>query len=425
MTARRSLMVTTAVPFLLAACAGGMEAPEPSPVPPPGSSVLAFLDPGARDLPMGATVEGTLNEQDYTLPSGQRIDAWRLQGTADAFVSIDLTSDAFDAFLRVLGPGLDDDLIDDDSGGGCNARISFSFPETARYLVIAQALGPEGMGPYTLRTGTDVEPPLDSPCNVNRIRLRDLLSAAPRGTLGPDDVAESRLNVSPDMGDTSAGEVWELRAAPGTTVTVDLRSDAFDAYLYVDGPGLDALLEDDDGGGQCHSRITFDVTSTDPYTIVASGLDPGAEGPYTLITSTDPGPPVPGDCGGGGGAALDLDAVPLQDAVLTVPGAIDDALADGDYTLPDESYTRGYEVDGPAGACVVLDLTSDAFDTLLFVTLPGYDDPLSDDDSGDDTNSRLQVTLPAEGAARAYVNSFGSGSTGPFRLAARTCDNGG
>lgn len=423
-TVRRSPIVTLAVATgLLAACAGGMEEAPPAPLPPPGSSVLAFLDPGARDLPMGATVEGTLDEADYTLPSGQRIDAWRLQGTAGSFVSIDLTSDAFDTFLRVLGPGLDGDLTDDDSGGGCNARISFTFPETGRYLVIARALGPEEMGPYTLRAGADVAPPLDSPCNVNRLRLHDVLDSAPRGTLGPDQVVESRLNVSPGMGDASTGEVWELRAAPGTTVTVDLRSDAFDAYLYLDGPGLESLLEDDDSGGQCDSRITFDVTAAEPYTIVASGLDPAASGPYTLITSTDPDPPVPGDCGGGAG--LDLGAVPLEDVVLAVPGSIESDLEADDYTLPDDSHVRGYEVEGPAGACVVLDLMSDAFDTMLFVALPGYDDPISDDDGGDDTNSRLQVTLPADGAATVFVNSFGSGATGPFRLTARTCDGGG
>lgn len=414
-----------ALAFFLTACAGGMEPPPSAPatLPPPGSSILAFIDPGDRELAVGEAVEGALSADDYTLTDGRRIEVWRLAGAAGDFVSVDLVSNAFDAFLHVVGPGLDGSLTDDDSGGGCNARVSFTFPESADYLVVAQALSMEGTGPYTLRANASVAEPVDAPCDVNRIRLRDVMAGEPRGTLGPDEATESRLVWDATMEAMGiSGDVWELVARPGTTVTIDLRSDAFDAYMYVDGPGLESLLEDDDSGGQCHSRVTVDITSSEPYTIVASGLDPAAEGRYTLITSTDPEPPVPGDCGGMGGA-LALENVALEETTLTVPGVIEDNLSFGDHVLADDSYVRGYGLEGPAGACVVLELSSDEFDTVLMVMLPGFDDPMSDDDGGEGTNSRMRITLPA-GPAQVYATSFGSGVTGPFRLAARPCDGG-
>ncbi len=403
-----------AVVLVAGACAPAMEAPS---FPPPGSSVLAFLEPVSRELTLETEARGALSSEDYTLPEGPPVQAWHIQGTAGEFVSIDLVSEEFDAFLRVLGPGLDEPLTNDDGAGGCNARVSFSYPETGRYLVVAQALY-DGTGTYTLRASTTVAPPLEMACDPGLMRMRPLLEAPPLAVLGPDDSADGVLRA--DLAsDAPTGDTWAVRAEPGTEVTVDLRSDVFDGYLHLTGPGIDGLLEDDDGGGRCHARITFQATSAEPYTVIAGGLDPSQEGPYTLTTSTDPGPPVFGSCGGYGGP--DLGAVPIQGTALTVPGTIEDALRADDPTLPDGSHIRGYEVDGPAGACVQVDVMSDTFDTMLMVTLSGRDDVGTDDDGGDGTNSMTQFILPEDGPARVYVTSFGSDATGPFVLSASAC----
>ena len=85
-------------------------------------------------------------------------------------------------------------------------------------------------------------------------------------------------------------DAWELTAPVGSSVTIDLRSDAFDSYLYVVGPGLGETLMDDDSGGACHARINFTILENGPYRVVASSMSPRATGTYTL-TAHDVAPP--------------------------------------------------------------------------------------------------------------------------------------
>jgi serine protease Do len=69
-----------------------------------------------------------------------------------------------------------------------------------------------------------------------------------------------------------------------------------------------------------------------------------------------------------------------------------------------------------AGQRVTIDLMSDDFDTYLYVTGPGLEEPLSDDDGGDDTDSSLVVTFPQTGTYRIVPSSFGSDGSGDFTL---------
>src|SRR2546426_12164840 len=57
---------------------------------------------------------------------------WRLGAThAGETVTIDLVSDVFDAYVFLLGPGLERERPqDDDSGGSCNARLTARLPQT-------------------------------------------------------------------------------------------------------------------------------------------------------------------------------------------------------------------------------------------------------------------------------------------------------
>ena len=75
------------------------------------------------------------------------MQAWALAGDS---VRIDLTSDDFDSYLFVAGPGLEEPLTDDDGGEGLNSHIGISFPANGVYFVVASSLGGE-VGAYRLR----------------------------------------------------------------------------------------------------------------------------------------------------------------------------------------------------------------------------------------------------------------------------------
>src|SRR5437879_4905086 len=69
-------------------------------------------------ISVGATIHDSLARRDVLLTAESTYaQEWRLAGTTGQIVTIDLASEAFDAFVFLLGPGLEKPLQDDDSGG--------------------------------------------------------------------------------------------------------------------------------------------------------------------------------------------------------------------------------------------------------------------------------------------------------------------
>lgn len=77
-----------------------------------------------------------------------------------------------------------------------------------------------------------------------------------------------------------------------------------------------------------------------------------------------------------------------------------------------------YEMWVDAGRQDIFDLTSDDFDTFLFVELPGQS-RRSDDDGGNGSDSRETVRAGRDGVARIGASSYRGRSTGTFRLSVR------
>ncbi|MEQ1856720.1 MAG: hypothetical protein ABL963_09625 [Longimicrobiales bacterium] len=87
---------------------------------------------------------------------------------------------------------------------------------------------------------------------------------------------------------------YALIGRAGSSVTVDLVSDEFDAVLYL--VGSFQLTEDDDGAGACNARIeiTFPVDGT--YLLRASSYRRNEAGAYTLHVTDRPAPPSEATC---------------------------------------------------------------------------------------------------------------------------------
>lgn len=101
-------------------------------------------------LDPGVAVSGALSHGDPKLDDGSYYDLYQFDVRAGAEYTVELRSDAFDAYLAAGQGGDVMEWLDDDGGGGTDARLTFTAPSSGRYVVRANSLL-EGMtGPYTL-----------------------------------------------------------------------------------------------------------------------------------------------------------------------------------------------------------------------------------------------------------------------------------
>jgi hypothetical protein len=89
--------------------------------------------------------------------------------------------------------------------------------------------------------------------------------------------------------ESTYAQQWRLRGRAGQTVTIDLASGAFDAYVFLLGPGFEgAPPQDDDSGGHCNARISVRLPRTGDYFIVVTSSERFATGPFTLSVAAGP-----------------------------------------------------------------------------------------------------------------------------------------
>ncbi|NNF27480.1 MAG: hypothetical protein HKN73_09690 [Gemmatimonadetes bacterium] len=207
-------------------------------------------------------------------------------------------------------------------------------------------------------------------------------------------------------------EAWSLTGETGQTVTIDLVSDAFDAMLYVTGPGLPESLYDDDSGGACHARITLTLLEPGSFHVVASSTTADT-GTFRLITSARPTAPLDFACG-------QVDPAVLMDlpteGTLEVGSAATGRLDFNSATVLDGRHLAAWEIQGEAGEGVTVTMSSGDFDSYLYAFGPGMPQLQTDDDSGGDVNAQLTVRFTQSGRYVIGASSLGAGSTGNYSL---------
>ncbi|WP_332658166.1 caspase family protein [Brevundimonas sp.] len=196
----------------------------------------------------------------------------------------------------------------------------------------------------------------------------------------------------------------------GQTYELTLSSSAFDPYLLVRGPG--GLSEDNDDDpaarGSQDSRLRFTAPADGQVEVSATSYQPGETGAYTLTL---------------GGAAARPAASPAATAAsggaVRVGQTLDGRLGAGDRQLEGGEYMNSYVLRGRRGQTLDLRLTSTSFDPYVAISGPGDFSAFNDDDPAvaDGRNSRLVVTLPADGDYRITATSYASGEQGGYRLA--------
>ncbi len=297
-------------------------------------------------------------------------DFYTLTLTDKTTVSISLTSDAFDAFLELYDA--DNALaadsstllaVDDDGGEGLNSQLMFSLSE-GTYLI--GALSFSGIGVYDLSV-TEAE--------------SELLTVALGGT------------ESGELSSLTSVDFYLLSLDEGTSVVIDLTSDAFDTFLELyaadnlfDATDVNFITLDDDGGVDFNSQIQT-ALGAGAYVIAVSSLD--APGGYTLSVT--------------GGGSLPVTPIALGETASS--------------SLVSETDVAFFTFSLDSETAVTVDLTSDEFDA--FLELARGDNPFQvdiddllalDDDGGEGLNSRIDLALEAGTYLLAVTSFSGAGA---------------
>ncbi|MBN1436362.1 MAG: PPC domain-containing protein [Sedimentisphaerales bacterium] len=337
------------------------------------------------------SMRGRLQSGDERSRRNSYCDVYTFWAQAGDRVQVDMTSDDFDTYLYVTDPA-GNESTNDDGGDGRNSRLSFTADQTGRYEIKAAGFSSSSTGSYELQITGGEQLQRSSSVQTNNDRNdRENHTETARGRLESGDSRSSR---------DSYCDIYTFRAQAGDTVQVDLTSDDYDTYLFVTDPdGYER--SNDDGGDSLNSRLSFTANSTGTYEVQASAFSSSATGYYELIVTG--GEDLRQSSNGGSGYR--------QQRPETARGR----LGSGDRMSPRDSYCDVYTFRAQSGDRVQVDLTSDDFDTYLYVRAPsGYE--RTNDDGGDGLNSSLSFTANETGTYEILASGYGSSSTGSYEL---------
>lgn len=213
--------------------------------------------------------------------------------------------------------------------------------------------------------------------------------------------------ADPRTTDKGRFRVYRFEGRQGQKLIATMRSGDFDAFLTVArmvGGITDAIASDDDRGGgedNTDARVRFTVPETGTYLLVAQALSEEGVGAYTVNLAAAP-------------AATTAGARPI-----TVGQTVSGRLEETDALLEeDDTWYDTWTIQGRKGQRLMIEMKSDSLDAFLNVgKMDGteFSSLKVDDDGGDDTNSRMVITLPDDGQYVIRANEVGN-KTGPYTL---------
>ena len=209
-------------------------------------------------------------------------------------------------------------------------------------------------------------------------------------------------------------EAWELRGRAGQSATVDVLAEAFDPRVYVVGPGFAETQFADDGAGGCDARLTMTFLETGTFRVVVSSLSSRETGTYQVRVTQRPGPAPTHGCGEVNPEALN--ALPVEGRSLQM-GSLDSSRLDAlSHTVQDGRPAEAWRLTGRAGERVSIVMASEDFDTYLYLTGPGLDGVLTDDDGAGNLDAKIDVTLPTSGPFTVVAAALSSGGYGAYTI---------
>jgi hypothetical protein len=268
----------------------------------PSDTVCRGFGRVAGLIEFGQTVTGNLTSADPEFSGDSTyFQRWIIPVKASQAFTVDLVSNDFDSYL-LLTKGRGDKLVEnDDGGGGCHARLVYTAPDDhpLRIVVNTASRPRRQTGRFTLKVTKGALPtePKGNNCRVTATASANTASVQPASApRGGNEAASHLISVGQTQQgrltrddallshDSTYAQAWTIRGSAGTTITIDLESDAFDSYLFLRGPGISGGrdFQDSDSGGSCNARLTATFPQNGEYEIIVNTEDHYATGAFTL-----------------------------------------------------------------------------------------------------------------------------------------------
>jgi hypothetical protein len=203
--------------------------------------VVARTLPSPDTIEMGQTIEGQLDD------ASSAGDRYQLTGSAGTRVVIDLKSYDFDAFLTVVDADGNEKTDDDGGDEGYNSRLHHEFSQDGETITVTAGSLSSSTGRYELSVA----------------ELSSEVAARHVGSLDND---------SPRAYNGKRFARYEFEGEAGETVTIQLKSNQFDAMLHVSNPDGSNLAQDDDGGDGTNSMAITTLPESGTYAVYVTSL---------------------------------------------------------------------------------------------------------------------------------------------------------
>lgn len=331
------------------------------------------------DHSIGRTLEfeGELDEDDF-------FNAYEVEVEAGHHLIVNIRTTAFDPFLSIASPTGDATSNDDWNMTNTHAHVHMIAEETGTWTIRVAGFDVTQTGPYHIDIYTGPNAPDGSmPPVIEAGELTD----------GDDEIIGAPGRFV---------DRFEIEGVAGEYITANVRSPIFDTVIIIEQVDGEGRWENDDYfGNRATSQLSITLPEDGDYIIKVTSFDANEYGPYTLVIQRGTPPPSP---------------------VASNQTEHSGTLNEGDATRDDGPYVDTFEFEGVEGEQVVLDLTSEDFDTFLRLEWVGADDAAirtwenDDYSAGDMTHSQLKLTLPGNGMYRAILSSYDRGETGDYLL---------
>jgi hypothetical protein len=118
-------------------------------------------------LRVGEEVAGELTSADPVSHwDDTHLQVWELPLQAGDRATVDLLSTDFDAFLYLVGPGVEGADVDDDSAGACDARLTITARESGVFRVGVNTVMSGSVGSFRLRVTEEPGPMTRGECEI-------------------------------------------------------------------------------------------------------------------------------------------------------------------------------------------------------------------------------------------------------------------
>jgi len=229
--------------------------------------------------PAPAAINGELTDSDAQGEEHHRYDDHRIHLDAGQRYRLTVESEAFDTVARLLRPGQDEPLAEnDDYGEGLNSRINYSPSESGDYILRVTGFAEDARGAYSGKV--EQLPPLPAPISTAGTAV---------STTGTWSLWEGALaETNPDHdGRYYVDYLVHFDAGQRRFISLEAVGD-WDPLVEIlnasDREG-DSVDQDDDSGVGFNSLMAFQAETAGDYIVRVSSFGEGTTGNYRLWVS--------------------------------------------------------------------------------------------------------------------------------------------